>query len=467
MIKNPSLPALYEQIAALLKPAQVYLVGGAVRDLLLKKPIHDLDFTLLKNTIPAAKKVADQWGGAFYVLDQERETARVILKDEKGQRMMVDFTRFQGSSIEEDLQSRDFTITSMAIDINNGTDIIDFHHGAQDLKDGVLRSTTDHALRDDPLRCLRAVRLAAQYGLRIMPETKSQIHQYKSLLDEVSPERIRDELFRILEGPKQTAALGSLNILGLSKYIFKEDLSPYQTKTLRNLENIWGLFLKKHDQYSAANWSLGLLVHRLGRFREQIQEHLAQEIVPGRSIYQLAFLAPLTGSQTEEGSIASSSSGLSGNFPLSNQERDYLGKSIKAANEIRELSDSDKESIPLMAFRYYRQAGSAGVIGVFLALAAHLVDNGNQSHQDQWIVQLDTARNLLEGWWEKQDSWINPPVLLDGNDLQNEFGVQPGPRLGQILESLREAQVMEGFRSRDEAGSYLDKLLRNSTGSKI
>ena len=99
MIKNVKFPSTYDQITDLLPASRAYLVGGAVRDLLLNRPIHDLDFALPEDTIPVAKRVADQLGGSFFVMDQERQTCRVILKDEEGQRLVVDFTLFQGNTI--------------------------------------------------------------------------------------------------------------------------------------------------------------------------------------------------------------------------------------------------------------------------------------------------------------------------------------------------------------------------------
>ena len=295
-------------------------MGGAVRDLHLGKPIHDLDFALPVDTIPAAKLVADRLGGAFFVLDPERETARVILKDENDQRMMVDFTLFQGKDIKADLGTRDFTITSMALGTGPDAKVIDPYGGVQDLKDGLLRATTGQSLADDPLRCLRAVRLAAQFGLRILPETKDQIRKYGSGITGISPERIRDELFRILDGPKQAAAFQALEILGLSPYVFFGEVTDQHIKELAFLEELWALFLKEHDQDSAANWSLGLLIHRLGRYRGDLKIYLKGEPVPGRTIYQLSFIAPLL----KDGKDKDIKSDTPSILPLSNQEWEIL-----------------------------------------------------------------------------------------------------------------------------------------------
>ncbi|MCK4490225.1 MAG: hypothetical protein KAU23_08205, partial [Anaerolineales bacterium] len=74
--------------------------------------------------------------------------------------------------------------------------------------------------------------------------------------------------------------------------------------------------------------------------------------------------------------------------------------------------------------------------------------------------QLDTARHLLEGWWEKRKQWVDPPGLLDGNDLQENLDLDPGPEIGILLEQLREAQVRGEVHTRDEALDYLNKIIQ-------
>jgi len=454
MIQKTTFPALYYQVVEVIKSSGAYLVGGAVRDVLLSKPIRDLDFALPGNTISLARKVADQLEGDFFILDQERQTARVILSDENDQRLNVDFTLFQGGSIEEDLKARDFTITSMGMDILQEDKIIDPFRGAQDLKDGVIRLTTLGAIKDDPLRCLRAVRLAAQFQLKILPETREQIRQHQHLLQEVSPERIRDELFRILAGPHQTAALTSLNQLGTYPLILPSELTSNQGHIIRGLEKFWTLLTSKHDQDSAANLSLGIFVHRLGRYRAEIQKHLDEEPVPGRSIYQLSFLVPLLYSNREDEQYQLSSQDI----PLSNQENDRLLKCFLAANEFLSHLTVEGKLPPLSVYRYFRTYGPGGVEGIFLGLA-DLMAAIDYVKDDKWLGALDTARTLLEGWWDKRDQLVDPPPLLNGHDLQDELGVEPGPRVGQLLEELREAQVSVDVDSRKKALDFIRQAI--------
>lgn len=460
MMNKSSFPALYEQITNILEPYQAYLVGGAVRDLILDTSIHDLDFALPEDTIPAAKLVADQLGGAFYVLDSERETARVILKDENSQQMMVDFTRMQGDDIEDDLGLRDFSVTSMALGIGPNEKVIDPFHGVQDLKDGVLRTTSAHSLADDPLRCLRAVRLAAQFGLRILPETKNQIRKNANGLTGISPERIRDELFRILDGPRQAAAFQAQEILGLSPFVLLGEISQQQIKHITFLEKLWDLFLKDHNQDSAANWSLGLLIHRLGRFRNDIRSYLKYQPVPGRNIYQLSFIPFLLDGGLNDGENKSWSVSL----PLSNQERDILIKSRQAAEEILQSVGSEDFPSPLDIFRFYREYNSAGILGVLLAVVVSFSKYENDPNREGWTSTLEVCRSFLEGWWEKKVELVSPPILLDGDDIQSEFKISPGPQIGILLRSLREAQVERGITSREEAIKFVNDLMKSENG---
>ena len=458
MDRQSILPDLYFQIVECIKSTGGYLVGGAVRDLLLNKPVYDLDFALPADSIRISRLVADQLRGDFFILDQERQTARVILRDKLARRVMVDFSVFQGSDLEEDLRSRDFTITSMALDIMEGDQVIDHFGGAQDLKQGLIRSTTPDSIKADPLRCLRAVRMAAQYKFRILDETKEQIRKYQSGISEISPERIRDEVFRILSGPNQSTALQSLDRLGLYERIFKGRLSTPAHQTIRGLERLWLILLSPHNQEIAANWHLGALVERLGRYRDELAEHLDQELVSGRSAYQLSFLTPLIGE------IGFSGARKSGEVPpaLSNQEMDRISKSFLAAKAFEDLVENQGQIVPIRVYRYFKSFGAAGVEGVFLALAAR-IGKGPHSLDDRWLEVLEKSRTLLEGWWEMTSQWVDPPVLISGDDLIKELGLDPGPRIGDLLESLREAQVQEGLVTKDQAWKFMRELF-SSTG---
>jgi tRNA nucleotidyltransferase/poly(A) polymerase len=426
--------------------------------MLLNRPIADLDFALPKDASIAAKRVADQLGGGFFVLDQERETCRVILIDDEDQRLVVDFTLFQGDTIEEDLASRDFTITSMALDLEQDANLIDPFNGVQDLRDGLIRATSAGALEADSLRCLRAVRLAAQLGFYILPETRQQIARFHHNLGRISPERKRDELLRILAGPNQSAALLSLQKLDLYNYLLPGEFSLQFSRWINNLESLWSLFLEVHDQERAGNWSKGLLVHRLGRYREQINRFLSLELVPGRSQYQLTFLIPLLADLSPLNPPVTFRERIE-QVSLSNQEAKFIDQGIQALVECQSLSPVDVINQPVAVYRFYGQYGSAGVAAIFLCLANQLEEQLGISEQEHWITQLDLARYLLEGYWERYQEWVDPPPLLNGDEIQQELDLPPGPEIGHLLGALREEQVRSGLASKKAGVKFLKERL--------
>ena len=462
-------PPLYYQIVEVIKPSAAFLVGGAVRDLLLGNPIRDLDFALPEDTIILAKKVADSLKGDYYLLDKERQAGRVILRDEQGKRLVVDFTTFQGNTIEEDLLTRDFTITSMAIDIYHDQQIIDPCQGARDLKDKQIRSTSDQSLRKDPLRGMRAVRMAAQFGLLILPDTKKQIREFGIDLAQVSPERIRDELFRILEGPNQAAALASLQILGIYQAVFLRELTEGQQNSLRKLEALWSLLKEEFNSEAASNWAYGVFVHRLGRYRKDFQSYLQDEFVPGRSVYELSFLSLLvqkSGEGDPNSDLSSAQiSTLVERFHLSNQEKNRLEKTISAVRAYQKLFDLDVKNNPIEVYRFFKAPREAGLEGIILALALFVAEEEQSSLQTNWPEQLDKARFLLEGWWEKKELWVDPPPLLNGDDLQADLNLDPGPEIGKLLELLREAQVQDGIQTREDALEHIKQLITDKGSS--
>jgi poly(A) polymerase len=206
---------------------RVYLVGGAIRDLLLGRPAKDLDFVQPHGSNQLAKAVSRRLHGTVYTLDDVRHSARVILRQGEQDEQVLDFTSFIGENLEEDLHQRDFTINAMALDLDAPEQLIDPLGGEKDLEDGLLRLCGSDSLTSDPLRVLRGVRLISslnlQYGFEITAAMRVAIKK----LGLVSGERIRDELFKSLAVPNFVAAielLGKFGILNqLRLLIFGED----------------------------------------------------------------------------------------------------------------------------------------------------------------------------------------------------------------------------------------------------
>ena len=158
---------LIDKVRDALPGQEIYLVGGAVRDMLRNRLSHDLDFALPSNGIAFARKVANVLEADFMVLDADRDTGRVIFSDPDGSRTFLDFATYRnGDTLEADLRARDFTMNAIAYDIHEGT-IIDPLNGASDLGAKTIRACSPTALKDDPVRILRAIRQAAAFDFKI------------------------------------------------------------------------------------------------------------------------------------------------------------------------------------------------------------------------------------------------------------------------------------------------------------
>jgi putative nucleotidyltransferase with HDIG domain len=200
--------------------ARVWLVGGAVRDLLLERPVHDWDFCVDRDALGLARAAADELGGAYFPLDAERGAGRVILSAAEQPWQALDFAALRGSDLEADLGVRDFTVDALALD--DAGALIDPTGGQADLAARRVRATGESAFQDDPVRLLRAVRMEAELGFQIEPRTAEWIRRDASLLARPSAERVRDEFVRLLALPGAAAHLYRLDELGLLSPVFPE-----------------------------------------------------------------------------------------------------------------------------------------------------------------------------------------------------------------------------------------------------
>lgn len=180
-------------------------MGGAVRDGLLKKRIRDFDFAVAGGEEALARFLDRRgWGRAFPL---SPPGAPFPVWRVAGGGRVIDVARFEGArSIEADLARRDFTVNAMAREASRRV-LLDPFGGLADLRRGLVRALSEENLRADPLRLLRAYRLAALHGWSIAPETRAMIRRRAAALASVAPERIHGELVRWLESSRPGPAM--------------------------------------------------------------------------------------------------------------------------------------------------------------------------------------------------------------------------------------------------------------------
>ena len=483
-----SSPLLEAVRAAIPVDEPVYLVGGAVRDAVLGRVSHDLDFACLHG-IKMARTVADALKAAFFPMDENFDTGRVILQAADGSRETLDFAGYRGENLDADLHGRDFTINAVAMDLNTGS-IIDPLGGVKDIRDRHIRVCSDTALMDDPIRILRGVRQAAAYGFSIDPDTRGRMKEAASRLTNISSERMRDEIFKILAGPRPDTSMRALEILGVFPYILPElsslkgveqsaphvhDVWTHTLAVLRHLEGILQVLAPSYDEQKAnSDLMNGLVALKLGKYRTQINEHLSKKLNVDRSARAVLFFAalyhdvnkPQTRSIEENGRIrflghdeqgARTAVKRGTALHFSNDELDRLKLIIQHHMRVhgqtsRKIAGMDTSRKAI--YRYFRDAGEAGVDLILLALADTRATYDHTLTQDHWAATLEVCRVLLEAWFEKAEQMIKPPALVNGDDLKSVLKQKPGPELGKLLETIRENQAAGYLTTREEALAF-------------
>lgn len=495
-------PILDSVRAALPDGLTVYLVGGAVRDALLGRKMHDFDFVMERDAIITARRVANQFHADFYALDPERDTGRVIVTSEAGERTLMDFAAFRGPdpftgsvrSLETDLLGRDFTLDAIAFNLKDNS-IHDPLGGGMDLKEKQLRLCSPTAFSDDPVRILRGVRLAANFGFSILPDTRKAMKEASSLLVNVSAERLRDELFRILDGMLPGTCLRALDLLEALDKVLPElpalkgieqppphvhTVWEHTLRTMSHLETLFSALQTDYDPETASDLLNGLMVVKIGRYRKQISDTFGLPLTADRSLRSLLFLAALFHDVAKPQTRKSDEDGQ-----LRFWEHDQLGADI-AASRGRTLALSNDEVTRLetiilnhmrihfhtnrlvregkppsrrAVYRFFRDTGPAGVDVCLLTLADMRATYEQTLPQETWTAALDVVRLMLENWFDKPAESIAPAALVNGDDLMSELNLEPGKMIGEMLEAIREAQAMGEVHTHEEAVELARKRL--------
>ncbi len=483
--------SIVEQVCTFLQAHSVeaYLVGGSVRDWLLGRFSHDIDFAVAGDAVKLARRVADRMGGAFVLLDEERCTGRVVTRGKDGQRLFIDFARLQGDDIIADLSKRDFTVNAIAVavaDAESLARVIDPYDGRRDVRLGLVRSVSKTAFQDDPLRTLRAVRIAAEMQAGIEQGTEELLRRAVHLIVNVSAERVRDELVRILALPAAARNLRYLDELGLLMTVIPElealkgvgqspphylDVFEHSLEAARRLEEV----VDALEGGEAANGELSLIPLLLSPFSRHLRTHLSQPISDDRSRLVLLKLVallhdlgkPVAKSVDDEGGIhfyghegegAKVVGAVLRRLRFGGNEV-ALAKTI-VANHMRPPLLGGEEVVTRRAvYRFFRDTGDAGVDTLLLYLADCLATWGPNLRMARWRRRVWFVASMLTDYYERHQKVISPPRLINGHGLMEEFGLDEGPRIGELLEAVREAQAAGELQTREEALALARGLL--------
>jgi poly(A) polymerase len=451
-----------------------WIVGGALRDELLGRPVTDVDVAVDGDPQPYARALAAQVGGPVFPLSEAFGAWRVI---DRGAGRIYDVATLQGPTIEDDLALRDFTVNAMARPLRElsaaalvapdpGTPLIDPLGGRADLDAGTLRVIGPGAYESDPLRALRLARFVAELAFSPDPDTERLTRAAASGVGEAPGERVFAELRRLVLAPNVIGGLETADRLGLLHAVLPElaelhdvDQSQYHHR------DVYGHTVEVLERL------LELEARAEGRLRAVLDEPLADELTRGEALRFGALLhdigKPATHAVRESGRVT-----FMGHDRLGEQMVHDLCRRLRTSERFSRFVGALTRHHLVLGFlvqerpldrravyRYLRLTEPVEVEVTLLSCADRLATRGRKA-DEAIAAHMELAGELMEAaldWRERG----RPRALVRGDELARELGIEPGPEIGALLGSLEEATYAGEVTTPEEALGFARRLREN------
>ena len=469
-------PKIVETLATFFASRDIpaYLVGGVVRDALLERPTADVDLATAGDTSQIASDMASLLGAHAVSLDAARGIVRIVIPGPEA--TVVDLSPISGG-IEGDLARRDFALDAMAASLADfeapGTlvRLIDPHGGLADLRAGVVRALAPSVFDDDAARLMRGPRLAAQLGFSLSDGTARWTRERAGLVTGVAPERVRDELMKLLAAPSATASLRMLDGLGLLVLLVPELQEARGVSQPK--EHHWDVFdhsietVGQVERFSSASSDAEGFVERLLPRFPSFDKYFAELVSDGHTRLTLLKFAgllhdigkPSTKTVEPTGRVrflghnrrgAEMAVRVSDRLRLSSRGSDLVCRMVE--HHLRPSQLSQNEALPTgrAIYRYYRDLGGAAIDTIYLSLADYLAAKGPNMREPEWTDRCRVVGHVLHTGL-KPKSPKDDDTLIDGRDIMKTFALTPGPRIGVLLELVREAHADGDIGTKEQA----------------
>ena len=410
-----------------------YLVGGSVRDILLKKPIKDWDLTT--NATP--QQILKIFKEGFY--DNQFGTVGLPI-DISGQKHVVEITTFRteegysdrrhpgkvswGKSIEEDLKRRDFTINAIALKITTNdrlitTSLIDPYEGQKDIENKIIRAVGNpkERFKEDALRLLRAIRIATELSFTIEDNTWKEIISDAPLIKHVSSERVRVELLRIIKSENAYQGILLLKDSGLLNIILPELLEGVNVSQARpgrhHTDDVFthNLLSLKFCPSKDMIVKFAALLHDVGKPRVAAKDKEGLVIFHNHEV--------LSAKIAEK---------ICARLKFSKKDKERIVSLIRW--HMFGVNENQTDSA---IRRFLRKVGAKNVKDMMDMRIADRLGSGRPA--ESWRLKL--FKQKVEEQLKPAKFSVND-LAIDGNDIMKELNIKPGPKIGEILQKLFE-----------------------------
>jgi poly(A) polymerase len=447
---------------------EAWVVGGALRDELLGRPVRDVDVAVAGDPEQAARSLAEEVGGPVFRLSEAFGAWRVI---DRRAGQVWDFSPLQGETIEEDLGRRDFTVNAMARPLDGG-ELIDPLGGRADLEARVLRVLGPEAYERDPLRPLRLARFAAELGFGPEPATERLTAAAAPRVTEAAGERVFAELRRLVIADGALEGLQLADRLGLLRAVLPELVELHDVEQSR---------YHHLDVYDHTLEVLARLIELEGRLEELfggrdaerlrriLDEPLADELTRAQALRFGALLhdigKPSTRAVRPDGRVTfighdALGVGMVRSICRRLRTSERLARFLEGLTRHHLVLGFLVHERPLdrrQVYRYITATAPVEAEVTLLSCADRLATRGRRAGEATG-PHLELAAELMRAAldWREQ----GPPRLpVRGDELARELDIEPGPELGRLLAELAERVYAGEVENREQAVEMARRLM--------
>jgi len=441
--------------------ADAYIVGGSIRDILLGRPPADYDIAVPENPAKLAAQIAAKTGGHLVEIGKEdQQILRVV-----SPRHIVDVAPLSGPTIESDLNKRDFTIDAMACHLSSG-EIIDPLKGRTDLSLKRVRMVSSGIFAKDPIRLLRAFRIAALLGFEIEARTAATIRDQAARIQQSAGERIRTELFTLFEVPQSHPYLVRMADAGLLLAVFPEMIALRGCRQNRH---------HAHDVFDHTLCAYHHLERLIPEFRmpPTASKVRTDAFMPSRAAGMLkcAVLLHDVGKPPARTVAADGSVHFFGHAKKSADMAETIGLRLKFSRRQQQFLDfiirNHLRPLSLFTARRNNALSPKGLARFFLTcgdntpfLLLHALADSQAKKNDPDNDDFKAfVRDLLQRYFTDFKPLQIKPPLITGADLIGEFNLIPSPRFKKILAAVEAARLSKTVKSRGEALQLVEDIL--------
>lgn len=443
-----------------------------MRDMLLGLDPRDIDIVIDGDPEPIARRFSDSIGGGFFIISEEFKACRAISADGL---VHYDFSACRGGHIIKDLGERDFSVNAMAVAIPGGGEIIDPFGGQAHLAGRELVPVEDAIFDHDPLRLLRAVRLEKAQGLIIGPALSRLIQSKAALASLPSVERTFFELCRIVGPPAGSAGVRRLDELGVLAVLLPE------ITALKNITQNQFHHLDVYDHVLTSmdelEWVMSSPESSFPGRGKQLQERLGRKIAGDTDCSLALTLAalfhdiakPYCRFIDDDGLVrffehdrqgSEMVSAILGRYKAGKRLIQVIAHLVNRHMRFEGLVQQDPPS-ERARLRYLRATEPWTPEAIMLSVSDRRSVRGVRVTEADIERHLEISRAMMElAFVQEERSPL--PKLVNGEELIDKLGLEPGPLVGKILNHVREEQELGNITTRRQAIEESRKMAAES-----